>query len=478
MAVKLETTISVPLVLPVIATWLPEGSVVLELQSLAATPGGRDGPSLLRLQLPAVGTPERDAWDGWYKHSMSGTLSARVWDDSNGHELWLDVWPARDPGAPFEWVVVAFSTVPAFLDRVRQGRSVTLSALTAACADAKANAKGGDAAAVALMASKDALHTRIKHIDSGAPTAPTAAYDWYVGTATVTGRAIEVCDAWDAFLGHANNPIAKFVPDVKRRVNSARLEQQGPSTRADLRPLDRPRTVASRLEGVEIAFRKALRQMHRDSLGPYSAPNYAVTAEQLLAEFRAFAIAARKVAPHETVFGSLIESRVNDLIVRAVTPLRSSSGALAGVPYEQQIDSIIWNNQIMPAVIEHGGVAVVPAPCVCGILEVKAGTSVGEFGFRIETLRDDVAILRSRTAVEGIGVPVLGLLIVDPMDYQSVRSGSSNNVTVLFRKVGAFDYEPNPQGIDDLLTFLYDGVLPVSRAMIRQLGGRENVPSF
>ena len=458
---------------------LPAGSVLRRVAAFTAAPAMDIGVSLVRLELPPDGDPARDAWVAWYRQ-VSGIVTAKI-TEPGGEVVWVDVWAANDPTQPFEWVAVAHETVPAFCERLRVGRTVTLACITESLEEQKKRKKANNATPEdeALLAAERDLRSKLNSVDQGCPSEPTQVYTWFVGdnTGGGAGRAEEICEVWSTFLSLPGNPLGTNVSSMLQQVTNVR-DERARSTLVPERPLDRALSLASRLEAVDRAYRRSWRQVVRDAHGAYKQPDYSVTAEQLLGEFRAFSLSARKAATHETVFGSLIESRIAELVRRAVSPLAVSSGALSGVPYPQQIDTIIWNKQLLPAVVEHGGVAVVAANCVSGVLEVKAGANLGEFGLRVEALRDDLAILRKGGPVDTIGVPVLGLIIAHDQTYDAVRAGSSNNVTVLFQKTGPFDYQPNIRGIIDLLSFLYDQVLPVARVMLTQTASRERVPHW
>ena len=166
------------------------------------------------------------------------------------------------------------------------------------------------------------------------------------------------------------------------------------------------------------------------------------------------------------VFGSLIENRVRDFVAHAVSPLSVSSGSLSGVPAEHQLDVLVWDHQVAPPVVEHGDVVVVAPTSVCGVLEVKASGDLGKFAARMESIRDDLNILRSGDPVANeVQVPVLGLLVYDTQEYDRVRLGSEDTLTVLFHDDGNGNYAPNVMGVRDFVGFVYNRVLPASRAM-------------
>ncbi len=467
----------------VVGQRLPKASLLRELPEFAAVPEDAVQASMLKLQLPAdENDPVRQKWLEWYGRPAARTWTARV-VDPDGSTRWFDILPAKDPGEPFVWVFVAYATVEAFAPKLRIGSTMTLTCLGDACGAAVKRIEAANPAAPSaddteLMASSKALRKLIGHLEAGIPPAPEDAFAWFATDGAGPGRCGETCAAWERFLACPASPLAgepssrllSAVRSVRTALASATLRPE--------RPLDQLHRLVEQLEGVATKFRAEWRQRQRETTNAvYNAPNYEITADHLLGEFQAFAIAARRAAMHETVFGSLIESRVLELVARATQPLSVSSGALAGVSYPQQIDGLIWNHQFAPPVIQHGSVAVVPAYTVAGVFEVKAGANLGEFALRMEYLRDDLALLRAGSAVETIGVPLLGLVIVDDQSYEQVRSGSRNNITSLFRRIGLYDYAPNRPGIIDLLSFLYDQVLPVSRAMAAQASGRERIQS-
>lgn len=477
-AVPVAIEIGGLLVSTVTEVTLPKDSVLRACPTFTGKPDSEQAASLVRVELPPGG-PELERWKEWYKDPRAGYATARIVDGAK--TLWVDVVPARDPGAPFEWLQVVQATVPAFTRRLRVGKTVTLAALTAArkeVADrAAAATKAGtpvDASDATFLAAHDALHARLNNVEAGCPHEPDAVYEWWVVDGHgVASRAKELCDLWEAYLAAGANPLQQPVRDeILEAVNAARMHLGNAKVDPKL-PLSWPLAVASRLVTVSLSFRQAVRRAEQVAQGAYSSPDFTVTARQLLGELEAFAMAARRAATHETVFGSLVENRVRELVARCVSPLTVSSGALAGVPYKHQLDAIVWDHQLLPAVVEQGDVAVVAPMSVAGLLEIKASANLGEFAHRIESLRDDVSALRTGSQVEDVAVPSLGLVILDEQPYADVREGSHGALTVLFRKVGSFDYEPNMDGILDLMRFLYEAVLPTSRAMRRVVEQRE-----
>ncbi len=223
------------------------------------------------------------------------------------------------------------------------------------------------------------------------------------------------------------------------------------------------------LDRVRETFKRLIQELRISRQNPYVPVDYRGLAEQLASEMRAFREAARRAAVHEGVFGMLVENRVHELVRRWVAPGSLSSGAIAGLKLPNQVDGIVWDHGVMPAVVEHGTVAVVAPDSVAGLFEVKASEDedLGEFTLRIDELREHMRRLRKTHRPE---VPVLGLLIRSPRSYEEVRLLTTNTVTALLHEVpdeaqpNKFRLEINEAGVFDLLRFVYEGVIPVLRS--------------
>src|SRR4051812_39366316 len=76
------------------------------------------------------------------------------------------------------------------------------------------------------------------------------------------------------------------------------------------------------------------------------------------------------------LIGEHAEAVVQDLIARVVFPLKVSRGAIV---HEQicpdsvpQLDAIVWQPTVLPALFDVGNFALIPRLCAIGFLEIKS----------------------------------------------------------------------------------------------------------
>ena len=433
------------------------------LQSLAAVQPTPEVPyTMLKVELPQQGTAELKQWKKWYRSHPSEIATFRIVDSSGG-ECWVDAAPARVEAEPFQWLGVVHLAVDHFKDRLSIGEAPTLHAISSTAKDVKDKQRAQKPLTKdeeAFLKASNALRGLIQSSRQNLPCTPQEVVDWY---SSPRGYAPSLITAWKVYLNSPLNPAYNERSHVVRLLETA--ERRMLSRSSTIRCLENSLAVQSQLTEAARTFRGIVRAEATRSKGPFSAPNYSITVDHILGEFLAFVHGARKAAAHETVYGSLIENRLREFVTSSVTPLSVSSGAIAGAPYKQQLDLIIWDHTIMPAVISQGDVAVVPPQAIVGILEIKASANLGSFATRMEDLRDEIALLRRRTPAANVPVPLMGLVVADAKPYDEVRRTSTSVLTSLFCRLSTYEWTPNPRGAFDLMTFLYDRVLPCSRTL-------------
>ena len=184
-------------------------------------------------------------------------------------------------------------------------------------------------------------------------------------------------------------------------------------------------------------------------------------APHLLGELKPPAELAR-FTRNTAVVGAYVESAVRSLIVRYVSPLYVSTGAVIDQsnqlsdPKLPQVDTIIWTPSPVPAVFEVGEFAMVPRSSSLGVLEIKSSAYDTEgLDSRLSGrfLRRLVA-----DAMPGEPQPVLGLGVIcvrlakqSRRSIERMRNGAS--VVVLFDQVGE-KYVPRTKDIYRLVNFL------------------------
>jgi hypothetical protein len=107
-------------------------------------------------------------------------------------------------------------------------------------------------------------------------------------------------------------------------------------------------------------------------------------------------------------------------------------------------------------VLRVGDVAYVPAPAVRGIVEVKGGhPSPGEIAQRLYELQAIHLALCKKQGHVGAEVPVLGVLVADTAQYETVWGKGANLVVALFRSRRT-GLQRNESAFDTIERFLRD----------------------
>lgn len=411
-------------------------------------------------------------WLSWYKQHPERALSVRFFEGERS--IWVEVWPTRSESDPFVWITVIHEVGVHFDGQLDRGKSMSATAISKLSKGWKAEVekakRGGRPVPANVVDAYDAakaLRNLLRNPSKGRPISPLEIRDWWYFKAEgkePTGRAVELIEAWRAFCSIPDHPLGDGVELLVEYLDGIQSELKRGLWSSSFRPLDGVLYNIGSFRVVAGRMRALYRNQKRESLGNYELPDFTIATEQLLLEFKAFAAASRRAASHQVVFGGLLENRVSEFVAKAVAPLRVSSGSLAGLPAVHQLDLIIWDPSVAPAVSEEGGVAVVSPNAVVGVLELKASMNLGEFANRIEEIRDDLVILRREGVSKRVQVPVLGLVVADPKEYSQVRLLSEGTLTVLFQGSVSGGLVPNMAGIEDFVSFVYDRVLPANRA--------------
>lgn len=156
------------------------------------------------------------------------------------------------------------------------------------------------------------------------------------------------------------------------------------------------------------------------------------------------------------VHGAVIEEAFRVWLRTRVSPLAVSTGTIIGAPAKDQLDVIIWDPRYIADVVRVGDVAYVPASAVRGILEVKGGhPSPGEVAqrlYRIQAVHRALCLGAPRSSKE---VPILGVLVTDPTQYETVSGKGAGLVVALFMVRGTA-LQRNDEAFSRLVDFLHD----------------------
>ena len=187
-------------------------------------------------------------------------------------------------------------------------------------------------------------------------------------------------------------------------------------------------------------------------------------APHLLAELRPPAEFAR-FTRNSAVVGAYVESAVRQLIIRYVTPLRVSTGAVidqTNRPFDlrlPQVDTIVWAPSPVPAVFQVGEFALVPRSSSFGVLEVKASAyDINALDKRlgshlIRRLTADPLLGESDVAPFSAGMGVVCVRLANQSKSRLERMRNAERVVVLFDQVGQ-KYVPRVKDIYRLVNFL------------------------
>jgi hypothetical protein len=195
-----------------------------------------------------------------------------------------------------------------------------------------------------------------------------------------------------------------------------------------------------------------------------SPPDYGLVARHLGKQIEAFFMAARAATQNDDVFGALVEERIRSAVAGWVSPLNVTSGAVAGVPIDFQLDGLIWDHQVRPPLVQEGTVAVIDPMALRGVMEIKASTnSIGDFSFRFLRIVAQLAAFYDRQVPQKAVPPLLGILIWSDESYATVQTQSKGFVTsVLYRQPDG-KFVLNEPAILDIINFVYGRVLSAPR---------------
>lgn len=155
------------------------------------------------------------------------------------------------------------------------------------------------------------------------------------------------------------------------------------------------------------------------------------------------------------VHGAVLEEAVRRWLKERVAPLVVSTGTVMGAPAKDQLDVLIWDPRYADAVLRVGDVAYVPAPAVRGIMEVKGGTpNAGSVAQRLFDLQAIHNALCQQQGFQCGAVPVLGVLISDIGQYETVAARGANLVVPLFQERKGKPPIRNPDSFKKIMDFL------------------------
>ena len=134
------------------------------------------------------------------------------------------------------------------------------------------------------------------------------------------------------------------------------------------------------------------------------------------------------------VHGAVLEEAFRQWLRERVAPLIVSTGTIMGAPAKDQLDVIIWDPRYIAAVVRVGDVAYVPATAVRGILEIKGGhPSPGEIALRLFNIQAIHQALCQQQQTSVSPVPVLGVIVADSQQSETVSGKGADLVAALFQ---------------------------------------------
>lgn len=219
---------------------------------------------------------------------------------------------------------------------------------------------------------------------------------------------------------------------------------------------------------MSFAARKHAREKAHETLRLSTlVRDHGVAREHFFATMEAVYRASKDMAPMATsstgtesfqrgVHGAVIEEAFREWLKARLAPLAVSTGTIVGAPAKNQLDVIIWDPRYIAAVVRVGEVAYVPAPAVRGIMEVKGGyPAPGEVAQRLYEIQAIHAALCSQDNKPAADVPIIGVLIADTKQYETVAGKGAGLVASLFLLRGP-DLRRNEEAFRRIQRFLLD----------------------
>ena len=412
---------------------LPEGSVLRALKGTEDIPAAPAGATHLRLD------PAQGQLQAWLQRTRGARAAIEV--AAGGTACAVDIMPHKEPALRRDgWVTVLGTTVGMLHANAQEAvPHVALSVLK----EQFAKSEVGGKRATAISALIEALKGFTRPV-SDDPAKAIASYQ---------ERLTSVWDAWQTIADHAADVAGDAAPTLRNAVDSV------PTLVARTDPHLPAESVLSQLRNLSslhIALLSTRWQAAAESCSELPAPDYDALAQDITHEILSFYLVARRKTANDDVLGALLEERLRSLLRRWLGGLSLSTGTLTGLPGDFQIDGIIWDPTVRPALVEEGGVVVVDPLSVRGIVEIKASvTSLEDFARRLFDMGGQVAGYYDRVAPGASYPPILGFVVWDKGDHDTIRLRSRGLITSLSRKLRPDEFEPDPRAVADLLRFVY-----------------------
>lgn len=265
-------------------------------------------------------------------------------------------------------------------------------------------------------------------------------------------RLTRAWDAWDAFAAVANAALGAAAPAILAKL----------ARRADFvaeqnlhHPLASAHAQFGALHSIHYSLSTARLQATAAEGANAAPPNYDRMAEYITRDLVAFYQLCRSTTTNDDVLGALVEERIRRLLRRWLGSKQLGTGSLAGLPADYQIDGIVWDPTVRPALLEEGEIVIIDPLAALGLVEVKASCDIEQFSRRLFDLAAHIGGYYDRFAEGRSHPPMFGFVIWDKDDYESIRRRTGGMITCLSRRQRPDQFDPDPRAVADLLTFVY-----------------------
>lgn len=271
-------------------------------------------------------------------------------------------------------------------------------------------------------------------------------------TTKIAKRLEGTWSAWAQFAAAAATELGEAGHAATRRI--AQLDDMR-TERDEHFPLASVHAQLRALHEMHYALVRARGTAAAAESGVLPPPDYDRMAQHITRELMAFYKLVRETTTNNDVLGALVEERLRKMLRRWLGGLQLATGSLAGLPADYQIDGIIWDPTIRPALIEEGETVVVDPLAVAGLLEIKASCNIEDFARRLFELAAHVSGYFDRAAEGRRYPPIFGFVLWDSQDYETMRRRTGRMITCLSRRERPDQFAPDPRAIADLLQFVY-----------------------
>lgn len=273
----------------------------------------------------------------------------------------------------------------------------------------------------------------------------------------------KLATAWRSFAAAGDGPLRSmrerilgFMDDIDSAMSEYQpgVVAKEPSTYAE-DALQNLGHVAQIAQEELLSFRV----LHEPQPG---APSHLQHARFVGANVRAIYELCRATTRNSEITGGIVESYLRTVVADLAKPLVAHSGGVVGLPYDHQVDCILWDPNVRPAILVVGESALVDSLSVRGLIEIKSSTrDVSEFAKRIHELGERLSRLAWSCRPPLRVAPCLGILAWTPMPFDIVMAATQGKVLPIMQRMDSGTFVINERAILGLIRFVYRDVMGV-----------------